>query len=84
VSVGGFLSFDLCSILSSQPLQIMAKDMDSGQYAYCLLIWHERLLYPEEERAERARQRNERRARSRAAAAGAAAAAGGALRRLWG
>jgi hypothetical protein len=135
VSVGGFLSFDLCSILSSQPLQIMAKDADSGaapnwhggpaggggggggvrrprsagcgrtaappahlpahsaahpprparppgDYAYCLLIWHQRLLYPDEAREDEAKERGARRAA--AAAARAAAGGGGVLRRLWG
>ncbi|KIZ05346.1 hypothetical protein MNEG_2608 [Monoraphidium neglectum] len=36
---GGFVSFDLTWVLSSQPIGIMVKDRDSGDYAYSLLLF---------------------------------------------
>ena len=73
VSVGGFLSLDLTLALNSQPLQLMVKDADSGDYAYSMLVWHRNLLYPDAEREDRAAGARARR-EARAAAAAAAAA----------
>ncbi|KAI8474441.1 MAG: hypothetical protein J3K34DRAFT_407807 [Monoraphidium minutum] len=44
----GPMAFDLTCMLSSQPLQLFVKDVDNGEYAYSALVWHERLLYPDE------------------------------------
>ncbi|GBF92361.1 hypothetical protein Rsub_05563 [Raphidocelis subcapitata] len=45
--ISGFMNVDLTYILLSQPVGVMVKDVDRGDYAYSLLAWHERLLYPE-------------------------------------
>ncbi|GBF89589.1 hypothetical protein Rsub_02307 [Raphidocelis subcapitata] len=82
ISVGGFMSFDICQMMSSQPLQIMVKDIDSGIYSYCMLIWHQRLLYPESEREE-ARERRATKAREAREARAAAGGGGGVLSRFW-
>jgi len=42
INVGPFVSFDLTQGLSSQPLQIMTKDIDTGEYSYCMLVWHQK------------------------------------------
>jgi hypothetical protein len=64
INVGPFMSFDLTQAVSAQPLQIMAKDVDTNEYSYCMLIWHEKLLYPEVEEAGRARRAAARRERA--------------------
>jgi hypothetical protein len=56
--ITGFWNLDLTYILFSMPVGLILKDQDSGEYAYSLLAWHERLLYPEEfAEAERAAAR---------------------------
>lgn len=47
-TVASFVSWDLTWTLTSEPLMLMAKDKDSGDYVYSMLVWHERLLYPKE------------------------------------
>ncbi len=39
---------DLCWMLYSQPIGFMCKDIDNDEYAYSILTWHERLIYPDE------------------------------------
>ncbi|KAG2440245.1 hypothetical protein HXX76_004357 [Chlamydomonas incerta] len=39
-------TYDLVRHLDGQPLQIMAKDVDSGKYLYSINVWNERLLPP--------------------------------------
>jgi hypothetical protein len=34
----------LTKYLAGQPLQLMMRDRRSGDYLYCLHMWHERLL----------------------------------------
>lgn len=38
---------DLAPALDRQPLQLTLKDVDADEYAFSLLCWHERLLYPD-------------------------------------
>ncbi|KIY93047.1 hypothetical protein MNEG_14917 [Monoraphidium neglectum] len=48
----GFMAIDLCLVVSSQPLQLFIKDVDTGDYGYSALVWHERLLYPDQNAAK--------------------------------
>eukprot|EP00877_Chromochloris_zofingiensis_P008386 jgi/Chrzof1/3800/Cz13g09090.t1 len=41
----GFISLDLTQFLDGQPIQIMAKDLESGDYFFNLLLWHEKLVH---------------------------------------
>lgn len=40
----GFISVDLCAMISSQPLQLFIKDVDSGLYAYSALVRRTRII----------------------------------------
>lgn len=41
------ITVDMCPFLCAQPLQILIRHAPSGASLLSLLVWHERLLYPE-------------------------------------
>ena len=49
------LSFDLTKHLAGQPLQMMMRRRQDGEYLYCFHLWHERLLqhYQQEQQQQR-------------------------------
>ncbi|GBF99475.1 hypothetical protein Rsub_12143 [Raphidocelis subcapitata] len=49
LSVAGLVNVDLAAALNAQPLQLTCKDVGSNEYVFSMLVWHERLLYPDEE-----------------------------------
>ncbi|KAI8474331.1 MAG: hypothetical protein J3K34DRAFT_465804 [Monoraphidium minutum] len=60
-NIAGHPAIDMTGIVASQPVQIMVRDARSGAVSIGLLIWSERLVYPEEYERERARRRAEAR-----------------------
>lgn len=48
VHVGPFVAFDMCPFMCAQPMQLLIKHTASKTPLLNLLIWHERLLYPED------------------------------------
>jgi hypothetical protein len=48
LSVGNWVNIDLAAALNGQPLQLTCKDTKSDEYAFSMLVWHERLLYGED------------------------------------
>eukprot|EP00879_Flechtneria_rotunda_P016051 GHRR01016789.1.p1 GENE.GHRR01016789.1~~GHRR01016789.1.p1 ORF type:complete len:238 (+),score=85.54 GHRR01016789.1:188-901(+) len=53
LSLGGFLTLDLCQLLNGQPLQLMCKNVRDNKSVMSMLMWHERLNYPLTSRATR-------------------------------
>ncbi|KAI8472299.1 MAG: hypothetical protein J3K34DRAFT_414799 [Monoraphidium minutum] len=48
VHVGPLVAFDLCPFMSAQPMQLFIKHTESNTPLLDMLIWHERLLYPDD------------------------------------
>ncbi|GBF87353.1 hypothetical protein Rsub_00064 [Raphidocelis subcapitata] len=48
LNLGGILNLDLAHALAAQPLQLTCKDIKSDVYLFSALVWHERLIYPDE------------------------------------
>ncbi|GBF98235.1 hypothetical protein Rsub_11055 [Raphidocelis subcapitata] len=44
----GPMAVDLCPFMCAQPIGVFIKDLGRDEAALSLLIWHERLLFPEE------------------------------------
>ena len=46
-NLGGLLNLDLTTFLNCQPLQLTCKDTSADEYMFSMLVWHEKLLYPD-------------------------------------
>eukprot|EP00878_Enallax_costatus_P000528 GHUV01000623.1.p1 GENE.GHUV01000623.1~~GHUV01000623.1.p1 ORF type:complete len:349 (+),score=116.38 GHUV01000623.1:263-1309(+) len=46
-NLGGLLNLDLTTFLNCQPLQLTCKDTSTDEYMFSMLVWHEKLLYPD-------------------------------------